>query len=93
MTSAQVLDRLDAEVAGRAVGYCFGSSCREDDGLTGPGGVFASLDDMIAWDLALRRGTLVEIDTLLDATAAGYGLGWRRVTRNARTSFTISSRR
>jgi CubicO group peptidase (beta-lactamase class C family) len=80
MKNAQVLARLDAEIRGRAVGYCFGRPCNGDDGLTGPGGVFASLDDMIAWDSSLTRGTLAKLDELVEAAALGYGLGWRAVS-------------
>ena len=55
-----------------------GKPCREDDGLTGPSGVFASLNDMIAWDAALRMNTLVSLDVLFGAmTPVGYGLGWK----------------
>jgi CubicO group peptidase (beta-lactamase class C family) len=76
MKDAQVLDEPNKSIRNRATGYCFGKPCRSDDGLTGPGGVFASLDDMIAWDKALARGTLVSLDTLVEALKPGYALGW-----------------
>jgi hypothetical protein len=53
-----------------------GKPCRSDDGLTGPGGVFASLNDMIAWDTALRRGTLIDAERLLKTVEPDYGFGW-----------------
>ena len=85
MVDAQVLDKPDSVIRNRATGYCFGKPCRQDSGVTGPGGVFASLDDMIAWDAALSASTLVPLDALLDAMKpAGYGLGWRLVTLNGR---------
>jgi CubicO group peptidase (beta-lactamase class C family) len=82
MKTAQVLDRPDADIAGRAIGYCFGKPCRADDGLTGPGGVFASLDDMIAWDRSLARGTPVDLEAMVAAAEPGYALGWRVVTHD-----------
>jgi len=82
MKTAQVLDRLDADIARRAVGYCFGKPCRADDGLTGPGGVFASLDDMIAWDQSLTRGTPIDLEAIIAAAEPGYALGWRVVTHD-----------
>jgi CubicO group peptidase (beta-lactamase class C family) len=82
MKTAQVLDRPDGEIAGRATGYCFGKPCRGDDGLTGPGGVFASLDDMIAWDQALTHGTPLDLRAIVAAAEPGYGLGWRVVVHD-----------
>ena len=37
---------------------------------------------MIAWDLALTRGVLVNFGAIADAAEVGYGLGWRRVSRD-----------
>ena len=76
MKDAQVLDDPMGLVRNRATGYCFGKPCRFDDGLTGAGGVFASLEDMIAWDRALREGTIVAADALPKALKRGYALGW-----------------
>jgi CubicO group peptidase (beta-lactamase class C family) len=76
MKSAQVLDDRNGTIRNRATGYCFGKPCRSDDGLTGPGGVFASLDDMVAWDSAVRRGILVDAERLMEAVKPEYGLGW-----------------
>ena len=76
MKSAQVLDTPNGTIRNRATGYCFGKPCRSDDGLTGPGGVFASLNDMIAWDTALRRGTLIDAERLLETVEPDYGFGW-----------------
>ena len=69
-------------IRNRATGYCFGKPCRSDDGLTGPGGVFASLDDMIAWDSALAHGTFVRLDMLVDELKPGYALGWGLATHD-----------
>ena len=82
MNDAQVLDDPKGLIRNRATGYCFGKPCRSDDGLTGPGGVFASLDDMIAWDSALAHGTFVRLDTLVDALKPGYALGWGLATHD-----------
>jgi CubicO group peptidase (beta-lactamase class C family) len=82
MMSAQVLDTPGGEIRNRAIGYCFGKPCRADDGLTGPGGVFASLNDMISWDRTLTRGALVDFAAITDAAAIGYGVGWRTVRRD-----------
>ena len=76
MKDAQVLDDPMGFVRNRATGYCFRKPCRFDDGLTGAGGVFASLEDMIAWDRALREGTIVAADALPKALKRGYALGW-----------------
>ena len=82
MKSAQVLDSPNGRIRNRATGYCFGKPCRSDDGLTGPGGVFASLNDMIAWDTALRRGTLIDAKRLLESVKPDYGLGWAMADDN-----------
>lgn len=37
---------------------------------------------MIAWDSSLTRGTLVKLDEIVEAAAAGYGLGWRIVSHD-----------
>jgi CubicO group peptidase (beta-lactamase class C family) len=77
MKDARVLDEPDGVIRNRATGYCFGKPCRSDDGVTGAGGVFASLDDMIAWDAALTHGTLVKLNVLVDAVRSrGYAVGW-----------------
>ena len=82
MTNAQVLDRPAGAIRNRATGYCLGKPCRADDGLTGPGGVFASLEDMIAWDRALADGTIVPLDALVEALKRGYAFGWGVATRD-----------
>ena len=82
MTNAQILDRPTGAIRNRATGYCFGKPCSFDDGLTGPGGVFASLDDMIAWDRALANGTIVRRDVLLEALKRGYAFGWGVATHD-----------
>ena len=82
MSDAQVLDSPDGIIRNRATGYCFGKPCRSDDGLTGPGGVFASVEDLIAWDKALSRDTFVRSEELVTAVGDGYAFGWRIVTHN-----------
>lgn len=82
MKSAQVLDRADGGISNRVTGYCFGKPCRADDGLTGPGGVFASLNDMIQWDRALSADSLIRLDRISSAAGAGYDLGWRIIRRD-----------
>jgi len=75
MTTAQVRDAPDRTIRNRAVGYCFGRPCG-DEGPTGAGGVYASLDDLIAWDKALSRGTLIPSAVLAAQLEGGYALGW-----------------
>src|SRR5262249_13682473 len=85
MKDAQILDRADGIIHKRATGYCFGKQCRQDDGITGPGGVFASLDDMIAWDATLRGAKLFTVGTQLQAMQpGGHALGGRLVTHEGR---------
>ena len=81
MVSAQVLDRPDGEISNRSIGYCFGKPCRADDGLTGPSGVFASLNDMVQWDRALVAGMFVSFEQITNAVDGGYDLGWRMLRR------------
>jgi len=85
MNTAVVLDSKDTVVPNRAQGYARGKPARWDDGITGPANVFASLDDMIAWDRALWSGKLVPVETLAraleparlsDGRPLGYALGW-----------------
>ncbi|MGE0191427.1 MAG: serine hydrolase domain-containing protein [Planctomycetota bacterium] len=53
--------------------------------MVGDGGVWASLDDLAAWDRGLRAGKYLRIETLVGALAAGrttrgeripYAMGW-----------------
>jgi CubicO group peptidase (beta-lactamase class C family) len=76
MAQAQVMEAAKPLILSRAVGYCFGKPCEADPGPTGAGGVFASLDDLVAWDAALARGTLVDSAVLVSALDAGYAFGW-----------------
>ena len=94
MKSAMFLERPKDVVPNRATSYCYkGSPCRWDDSLPGGANVFASLDDLIAWDAALRRGAPVsEKDLLAELEAAkldsgrpaAYALGWGLARRNGR---------
>jgi CubicO group peptidase (beta-lactamase class C family) len=60
------------------------------DGVAGDKGVYASVDDMLKWDRALRRGTILNdqmqqlaytgySDELIGKKAWNYGYGWRIV--------------
>jgi CubicO group peptidase (beta-lactamase class C family) len=78
MTNAQVLEKPDATIADRVTGYCVARQpCRYDPATLGDGGVFASVDDMIAWDGAWRSGVLpeAELRAALDGTWP-YAFGW-----------------
>lgn len=45
----------------------------------GDGGVWASLDDMAAWDRGLRAGKYLKVETLLGALTPGKDHGGRRI--------------
>lgn len=90
MKRSMVLDDVEKSVPGRAQGYtpAKGKSfeaCREDTDVVGDGQVFSTLDDMIAWDRALRQHTLVKRPMGQSAFVSGrtskgkptgYGFGW-----------------
>jgi CubicO group peptidase (beta-lactamase class C family) len=86
MSTAQVLDQEGVQVSNRAQGYtAAGKPARWDDAITGPANVFASLDDLIAWDRALTTGAILKREALLEALKPGrfddgrpvsYGLGF-----------------
>ena len=55
------------------------------DGVFGDGGIYASAEDLVRWDVALREGTLLPLDVYQEAyvsgrltnrKATGYGYGW-----------------
>lgn len=55
------------------------------DGVFGDGGIYASAEDLVRWDAALREGALLPVEVYEQATvsgrlnngeAAGYGFGW-----------------
>ncbi len=92
MATAVVRDRPEVVIPHRAVGYR-----HADDGtwkerdehplnwIVGSGGVYASLDDLLAWDRALTAHTILSADTLEEAwtpavlndgSVSHYGFGW-----------------
>ena len=91
MSTAAVRDRPGAVLPGRAIGYspdtASGSWTENDDHwgnwLVGAGGVYASLEDLYAWDQALwewsEDGRLREVfmpASLNDGSVSEYGFGW-----------------
>ena len=68
---------------------CFGKKQRADlnylDGVFGDAGVYTTAEDLLRWDIALRKETLLPIKTyaeayisgaLNDGTPTDYGFGW-----------------
>jgi CubicO group peptidase (beta-lactamase class C family) len=68
---------------------CFGKKVRSDlnflDGVYGDGGIYASAEDLVRWDAALRDGALMPVDFYAQAYVPGrlnegdrtpYGFGW-----------------
>jgi CubicO group peptidase (beta-lactamase class C family) len=68
---------------------CFGGKVPCDlnylDGVFGDGGIYASAEDLVRWDCALRDGTLLAREVYAQAympgrlssgEATGYGFGW-----------------
>jgi CubicO group peptidase (beta-lactamase class C family) len=68
---------------------CFGKKVSCDlnylDGVFGDGGIYASAEDLVRWDCALRDGTLIPCEVyeeaymsgeLSDGETTGYGFGW-----------------
>lgn len=87
MTHAVFLERPDQPIPERAQGYCLGGKpCRWDDCIPGSANVFASLDEMIAWDRALAQHRLVPEQTWRDVMpcSMGYAFGWGVKRRRGR---------
>jgi len=74
---------------------CFGKKLRADlnylDGVFGDGGLYASAEDLVRWDAALREGVLLPRETyrqayvsgrLNNGTSTGYGFGWEIAAPN-----------
>jgi len=92
MTGSTFYGRDDRATPNRAYGYTKRSDRfeRTDQSLTssvaGDGSLYASVDDLLKWDRALNRATLVRPDTLQNAFTpgvvgpeskdTGYGFGW-----------------
>ena len=68
---------------------CFGRKLDSDlnylDGVFGDGGIYASAEDLVRWDAALREGALIPCEAyaqaympgaLNDGETTGYGFGW-----------------
>ncbi|MCS6934737.1 MAG: beta-lactamase family protein [Chitinophagales bacterium] len=69
------------------------------DGVTGDKGIYASAEDLLKWDIALRSGLLLKEETLQDAYTPhstdrysfakdkdkNYGYGWRLLRQPDRT--------
>src|SRR4030095_7958895 len=62
----------------------FGNNASDDGLLTGSGGMYSNLDDLLKWDMALYTEKLVRQSTLSEAFTPGqvkegastYGFGW-----------------
>lgn len=92
MRSAVVHDHSSPDISGRVYGYdkVDDGFTRNDEhflnGIIGSGGVYASLNDLYAWDQALYGGRVVTQGSLRDAwtpatlndgSRIDYGFGWR----------------
>lgn len=92
MNDTLIFDQTEPEVPNRVYGYePAGDGFRPDDyhelnHLVGAGGVYAPLDDFIAWDRALYGENVVSRPTLQQAftrhvlnngESIDYGFGWR----------------
>ncbi|HZW59961.1 MAG TPA: serine hydrolase domain-containing protein [Woeseiaceae bacterium] len=92
MTHALIHDHRPPVIAHRALGYePEGGDFVLDDfdplnGIVGSGGMYASLEDFLAWDEALYGSSLVSRETidkaftamrLNDGSTTDYGFGWR----------------
>ncbi len=92
MDGALIHDHAAPEIERRVTGYApTADSFGEDDahflnGVTGSGGMYATLTDFVAWDRALREHDVLDRASLEatytraelnDGTEVDYGLGWR----------------
>ena len=90
-----VIDRAGLRVPNRATGYKRADGRPEKSAspsiITGDGNVFTTIEDLAAWDAALRESKLVDAKTLAQAwcngkqdngrpvdtgSGCGYGFGW-----------------
>jgi|SRR5579872_847291 len=91
MKTTRIYEGETTPIASRAYGYIRdGDGFRRKDqslmsALQGDGCIYSSVREMVQWDRALTRGTLVRADLmraaftsghLNDGTATGYGFGW-----------------
>lgn len=96
MKTSDVLDATTPPLEGRAEGYkrrhagrpprrTWVPSTFDTPGITGDGGVFSSIDDLVRWDAALTASSLLKPETQARAFTSGrldsgeetgYGLGW-----------------
>jgi CubicO group peptidase (beta-lactamase class C family) len=89
MTRSMVLDDADRKVPGRAQGYTPDGkgfeAVQDDTDLVGDGQVFSTTDDLVKWDRALTRNSLVKPQMaklaftpgkLANGDEGDYGFGW-----------------
>jgi len=92
MDDSVIRDESNPEIANRVIGYePNGDGYAEDDDnllnyIIGSGGMYATLEDFLAWDTALYRNSVVSAETLAQAYTRhrlnngeeiDYGFGWR----------------
>ena len=71
----------------------FGNTAGDDALITGSGGMYSTVDDLLKWDQALNTGRLVRRSTLDQAFTPGrvkegtstYGFGWNVEAQDGRT--------
>ena len=91
MTGALIHDHKEPEIQNRVYGYDDASDgyvlndASRLNGIVGSGGMYATLNDFFAWDVALNENAVLSADSLAEAytnstLSSGeefdYGLGW-----------------
>ncbi|MDH5344271.1 MAG: serine hydrolase [Gammaproteobacteria bacterium] len=92
MDDSLIRDESQPEIANRVIGYApDGDAYAEDDDdplnyIIGSGGMYATLEDFLAWDRALYDASIVSAETLAEGytrhrlnsgETIDYGFGWR----------------